>query len=282
MACAQHSEVGFGCDEVFRAPGWSAVLLHLHFSVAKGLVGWGEDFRIMTKNGESKPHVEGRHMDRVSSAVWPANARKGVATGKAAQRRRDWIMHGRWWVILVDTLSMRLLFIMTTAMVVVCSLAVAFLGLNFWYLLLIPLLIFAALALLPSFLASRASAEIAPPALAAFAQEFRSSAGIFSSGPLEHTSVDLPALEAPTTPMPGEQPLVRVLETYDLSQTPIEHFLRPEGETDELEAIAYPNKDFWEQTPGPRPLNTIDMPSTQTQVTEDLYKAAKHICKAEE
>jgi|SRR5579863_3143387 len=30
---------------------------------------------------------------------------------------------------------------------------------------------------------------------------------------------------APETPIPGEPPLVRVLETYDLSQTNVEHFI---------------------------------------------------------
>ncbi|GAC1568883.1 MAG: hypothetical protein NVS3B14_20430 [Ktedonobacteraceae bacterium] len=34
----------------------------------------------------------------------------------------------------------------------------------------------------------------------------------------------------PETPMPGESPLVRVLETFDLSQTNVEHFLDlPDG-----------------------------------------------------
>jgi hypothetical protein len=34
----------------------------------------------------------------------------------------------------------------------------------------------------------------------------------------------------PNTPMPVEPPLVRVLETFDLSQTNVEHFLDlPEG-----------------------------------------------------
>ena len=32
-------------------------------------------------------------------------------------------------------------------------------------------------------------------------------------------------LRAPNTPMPANPPLVRVLETFDLSQTSIEHFL---------------------------------------------------------
>ncbi len=36
---AIHSEVEVDGDEVFRAPDWSAGLLHLHFSVARGVPG---------------------------------------------------------------------------------------------------------------------------------------------------------------------------------------------------------------------------------------------------
>jgi len=46
---------------------------------------------------------------------------------------------------------------------------------------------------------------------------------------LPHTRADRQSFpgrwRAPETPMPTETPLVRVLETFDLSQTDIEHFL---------------------------------------------------------
>lgn len=168
-------------DEVFRAPGWSAGLLHLHFSVARGIPGEVEEKgQLMIKGGERKPHVEGRHGNRVSSAVWPASVRRVVATGKAAQRRRDWIMQGRWWIILADVLSLRILFILTTLLVVVSSLLVAILGLHFWYILVVPLLLFTLLLLAPFFLASRTTVEATPPSLSLFTQELRSSTGILS------------------------------------------------------------------------------------------------------
>ena len=224
----------------------------------------------MIKGGERKPHVEGRHGNRVSSAVWPVNVRRVVATGKAAQRRRDWIMQGRWWIILVDALSMRILFILTTLLVVVSSLLVAALGLHFWYILVAPLLLFALVLIVPIFLASRTIVEATPP-LSAFAQEWKSSTGMLSlyaqelksnpgflqelksnpgflqelkSNPgylqeLKSNPGFLQALksnpgvlsgEAPATPMPADPPLVRVLETYDLRGMPVKQALDKRSE----------------------------------------------------
>ena len=79
----------------------------------------------MIEDNEGRPHVERRGTNRVSSAVWPLKVRKVVATGKAAQRRRGWIIQGHWWVVLADALAMRVLLIPTTLLVVVSSLLVA-------------------------------------------------------------------------------------------------------------------------------------------------------------
>src|SRR5437899_449356 len=154
----------------------------------------------------SKKHA----VNRVSSAIWPAPARRGVATGKAAQRRRDWIMQGRWWVILFDALSLRALLIIATLLVVVSSLAVAVLGLDYWYLLLLPLLLFLCMLIAPSFLASRGLGEIPPSAFSAFTQEFKSSAGYLSvyAQELKSNSGLLSAGSTPETPMPDSSPLV--------------------------------------------------------------------------
>jgi hypothetical protein len=160
----------------------------------------------MGKGSERRPHVEQQYGNRVSSAVWPVNTRKVVATGKAAQRRRDLIMQDRWWIILADILAVRVLFILTTLLVVVISLLVAILGREFWYLLLLPLLLFIALLILPLFLARRIPAEMVPPALL-----LKSGSGMLSD-------------ETPATPL-ADSPLVRVLETYDLRETPFKHFL---------------------------------------------------------
>ena len=82
----------------------------------------------MIERNERRPHVERRGSNRVSSAVWPVKVRKVVATGKAAQRRRDWIIQGRWWVILADALTMRVLLIPTTLLVSTAFSVVAFCG----------------------------------------------------------------------------------------------------------------------------------------------------------
>jgi signal transduction histidine kinase len=205
----------------------------------------------MLKGGELKPHVEQRHVNRVSSAFWPVHIRKGVSTGKAAQRRRDWIMQGRWWIVLIDALSMRVILVSTTLLVVTTSLLVAVLGLRFWYLLLLPLLLFTLLLIVPVFLASRAPQEIMPPPLtqdmrssagflsqrahelrnstgflSQYAHELRSSAGTLSQYAHElRSEPGLLTSEAPATPTLIEPPLVRVLETYDLRTTPVKHFL---------------------------------------------------------
>lgn len=259
-------------DEVFRAPGWSAGFLHLHFSVARSVpVGWRRRVA-MIQHSSDRPHVERRSANRVSSAVWPASIRRVVATGKAAQRRRDWLMQRRWLVLLVDALSLRVIFILTTLLVVASSLLVAVLGLAFWYLLLMPLLLFAMMLLAPIFLVSKAPMEAPPASLSAFAQEFKSSMGFLSLSTQElqsnpgyfqelpnssaHLSVNS---ETPATPMPTEEPpLVRVLETYDLRETRVRHFFEEmlRRETGEHSAIRqHLSRDFWNSAVCPTTLN---------------------------
>ncbi|HEY1350537.1 MAG TPA: hypothetical protein VGF67_13015 [Ktedonobacteraceae bacterium] len=181
----------------------------------------------MLKEGEKQPHMERRAVNRVSSAVWPLNARRVVATGRAAQRRRDWIIQGRRWVTLADALPMRVLLVIATLLVVANSLLVAMLGLRFWFLLPPPLLLFLAVLVLPLFLANRMPAAPIPSSFSGLVQEPRSSSGLLSPPPREAQSspgfpqhpkskAGLLTSEAPATPMPVGQPLVRVLETYDL------------------------------------------------------------------
>lgn len=245
----------------------------------------------MLKEGERKPHVEGRPGNRVSSAVWPLNVRRVVATGKAAQRRRDWIMQGRWWVALADVLPMRVLLVLATLLVVVSSLLVAVLGLRFWFLLPVPLLLFLSILLLPLFLASRVHPDTIPSSLSGLAQELRSSTGLLSLNPQElrsnpgflqelrsnpgflqdlrsnpgflqelrsnpgflqdlRSNPGLLSSEAPATPMPADQPLVRVLETYDLrephSRQQLDEVAR--RETGRYRAVRYPNQEGWQAT----------------------------------
>lgn len=229
--------------------------------------------------GERKPHVEQRRVDRVSSAFWPLKTRKGVPTGRAAQRRRDWIIQGRWWILLLDTLQMRILLVVTALLVVGASLLVAWLGLKFWYLLLLPLLLFALPLVVPAFLTSCPLEESPAPltlpqdmrssagTISRYAQELRSSAGFLSQyahelrssvGMLSPHAQELrsePGLFAnasnyPATPMPVAPPLVRVLETYDLRATPFKHFLTEStGDTAERTALRSVAQSSWGCTP---------------------------------
>src|SRR5579885_684401 len=274
--------------EVFRTPGWSAGPLHLHFSVARGVPAGEEEVASMLKEGESKPHVERRPVNRVSSAVWPRSVRRVVATGKAAQRRRDWIMQGRWWVALADVLPMRILLVIATLLVVVSSLLVAVLGLRFWFLLPLPLLLFLAVLMQPLFLASRIPPETIPSSFSGLTQEMRSSSGLLSLHSQElrsnpgflqelrsnpgflqdlrsnpgflqelrsnpgflqdlRSNSGLLSSEAPATPMPADQPLVRVLETYDLREPHCRQQLDepPRRETGRYRAVRYSDQDAW-------------------------------------
>lgn len=217
------------------------------------------------KSHEIKISTEQRGLHRVSRAFWPNQIRKGVATDKAAQRRRDWIMQGRWWVILSDVCSLRPVRLLVTFLVVCSSLLVAVLGLAFWYVLVLPLALFATMMIVPMFLASRVPDMPAPP-LSAFAQEFRSSAGFLSqyahelkssAGISVETVPEMQAAErgnlgsdSPATPMPPglETPLIRVLKTYDLSQSQVKHFLvDPLDALDALDALDPPDSETEEQ-----------------------------------
>ncbi len=243
----------------------------------------------MLKESESKPHVEGRPVNRVSSAVWPLSVRRVVATGKAAQRRRDWIMQGRWWVALADVLPMRVLLVIATLLVVVSSLLVAVLGLRFWFLLPLPLLLFLSVLFLPVFLASRVPPETVPSSFSGLAQELRSSTGLLSLHAQElrsnpgflqelrsnpgflqdlrsnpgflqelrsnpgflqdlRSNPGLLSSEAPATPMPADQPLVRVLETYDLREPQSRQHLGEiaRRETGRYRAVRYSDQDAWQ------------------------------------
>jgi hypothetical protein len=183
----------------------------------------------MLKEEEEKPHVTGRPANRVSSAVWPLNVQRVVATGRAAQRRRDWIIQGRKCVGLSDILPRRVLQVITTLLVVANSLIVAVLGLRFWFLLPLPLLLFLAVLALPLLLASNVPLETIPSSLSRPVQQLRSPTAPLpshSQEPHSHPSFHndprgkpgLLTSEAPATPKPAGQPLVRVLETYDLRQ----------------------------------------------------------------
>ncbi len=56
---------------------------------------------------DKRLHVFVQRAGRVSRALWPANIRSGVATGKLAQRRRSLILKYTWLAWLLDVLRRR-------------------------------------------------------------------------------------------------------------------------------------------------------------------------------
>ncbi|MGH2493108.1 MAG: hypothetical protein ACRDIV_00215 [Ktedonobacteraceae bacterium] len=123
----------------------------------------------MTNTKEQQLQAFARRAVRVSKALWPTNARRSIATSRAAQTRRQLIVKSRWWR---------------------------------W---------------LPRFKPGGKSGRQSRLPLHYAVERF-------TQAKFERES--LPGKSrAPNTPMPTNPPLVRVLETFDLSQTNIEHFL---------------------------------------------------------
>ena len=174
----------------------------------------------------------------VSSALWPVSAQKCVATSKEAQRRRYMIIQGkRWavWPILAaySSVSLSLVFIALISMVM-SGAVVAALAWHLWYMLLVTVL------LLPLLFNVRAKTEVRSLLLslrcAMQAKTSRStrktSGNQGKQAPAAKSMARLHVQVAPKTPMP-EESFVRVLETVDLSQANVEHFIGADAESKE-------------------------------------------------
>lgn len=178
----------------------------------------------MTSGDESradtKPEIAVQYRGRVSRALWPTAARKALATGRAAQGRRSLIIKGAWWLLSLDLLRVRHPFMLVLISMLTGGEIVAALGTHLWHLLLLSPALLLIILVLPTITRScrtmmRASTRTM----------FRvSSAGIYQRGEPAGS-----ILRSPETPLPGEPPLVRVLETVDLSRTDVEHFLDRPG-----------------------------------------------------
>lgn len=153
----------------------------------------------MANTKEQQLQAFARHAARVSRALWPTNVRRAIATDRIAQTRRRLIVTGRYWR-------------MNVARVVVMVLTATGIGLlmtaRLWLLLFLSVVMAAAFLLLA--IVRRRVSSIKGPQQGS---EHKSFPGVLSRG------------HSPNTPMPLEPPLVRVLETFDLSQTDVEHFL---------------------------------------------------------
>jgi hypothetical protein len=166
--------------------------------------------------------------------------------------------------------------VITTLLVVASSLLVAALGLRFWFLLPLPLLLFLAVLALPLLLAISVPLETIPSSLSGPVQELRCPTDLLPSHSLElHSHPNFqgdprskPGLlpsEAPATPKPAGQPLVRVLETYDLRQLHSRQQLpgRHRRETGQHHAVLSSDQASQQRTAA---TETLD---TQHEISED-------------
>lgn len=159
----------------------------------------------------------------VSSALWPASARHCLATSREAQRRRYMIVNGKKWMLFAPSFSLLLVMVVTMLM---SAAVVAALSWHLWYLL-------AVAALLPLVLLNMQGRAEARSMLANLRRQGQARHGhmVRSATAGSRAGRDMLHLQrqaTPRTPMP-DLPLVRVLETVDLSQSPVEHFIDVEG-----------------------------------------------------
>ena len=170
----------------------------------------------------------------VSSALWPASAQRCVATSEDAQRRRSMIIQGKRWTVLAAYSSISLSLVLTVIISMLMSGAVvAALAWHLWYMLLVAVLPLS--LLLNTRVNARAKTDIRSQFIslrrAMRAKSMQGTPGTLGTRETRgkqtlaaKSMARLQAQVAPKTPMP-EASLVRVLETVDLSQSEVEHFV---------------------------------------------------------
>lgn len=192
----------------------------------------------------------------VSRAMWPAKLRQSAALGKNAQRRRA--LKCLWWSVRVYLSQVPLLYVWFAVALLVAGSFLLLLVLQQRHTFVIAAMVgaVAIVHLVSSNLIRFVRSRLIP-----FVKERQ--ARVERSGSMGYTEpIKLPVqvrrqpmqdaavmrtprlsllLHAPETPMP-EPPLIRVLETIDLSSCDVEHFLGPETET-ALESFHSPDKN---------------------------------------
>lgn len=194
-----------------------------------------------------------------SKAIWPITAQHYVHTNRAAQQRRLIIMTGISWIDMLGLLRIQALYLvsryltfnrlMQGGFVFVCiGIAFVLSAIYDWAMLLthwVTFVLFASLCVLTTAIIDylrieqkRSMRHSVKPFMPAPKSSF---AGIPASQPSQplkalnhsqsHPQTQAPALFSfPDTPMPAT-PLVRVLETIDLSSTNVKHFLDIKSQT---------------------------------------------------
>ncbi len=166
----------------------------------------------MVSSDSKKLHIFRQQACNVSRALWPADVRRSLATGRVAQQRRSLLLKGERWGSLARLLQIDTAQLLFVVALFVGSTILAALLLHMWYVLLIPI-----------FMLSGLTGLLVLPWLPRLYQRLRSVARQTPRVQGSHSAFST-MLSAPETPLPVD-PLVRILETYDLSQTDVEHFV---------------------------------------------------------
>ena len=145
----------------------------------------------MGSGNEKKLQVFVERASAVSRALRPVAMRHSVATGKVAQRRRNLIMRGKWWRVVVEVFYGQYFRVLVLVPLLIGSVVVGTVIFHFWYFLGLALMLLVVLLVKPMLLA---------------VQFLRS-------------------LLLRISKMAGGPPLVRALETFDLSEMDAEYFL---------------------------------------------------------
>ncbi len=173
------------------------------------------------QSGDSKKlQVFRQHASGVSRALWPADMRHSLATSRVAQQRRKLVIRENWWARVLATIQTSTALTMAAITLCVGGGIWATLRFHVWWLLIFPVAILTllSLAIMPPLVIKL---KQRPPMRASQrGRELRGASGIYAA----------PAMRrSPETPIP-KTPLVRELETFDLSQTGVEHFLASSAE----------------------------------------------------
>ena len=178
-----------------------------------------------TSHEEQRAHLHAFHQrtGSVSRAFWPAHMRRTLATGRVAQGRRRLLLHSRWGSLLASCFRWGTSLLMIATSMLVGGTIVAALLLHAWYILIVAGLLLTLMTLL-----------VVPPSVTKLSRVLHLPQGQ-PLRPLRSVSIFPGARSDPETPLPTA-PLVRVLETYDLSETDVQHFVgaQPERDTAEL------------------------------------------------
>jgi hypothetical protein len=180
----------------------------------------------VVRQHSSNPRVFRQHVGSVSDAWWPAHLRRSLATGRIAQGRRLLLLCCRSRqrrLAAIFQFGTRLLLVGTS--MAIGGLIVAALLLRAWYILLFTLLLLILLTLI-----------IAAPAVMKLARALHlpGRRPIIALSPLRNLPRFPGAFGEPETPLPVA-PLVRVLETYDLSASEVQHFVASLADRDTSE-----------------------------------------------